>query len=72
MTYTAKEIDLELAPETDRDTLKRDVEHALADDERVLWLTDSHDRMVAVPSGKIAYVEIGSPEGDRRIGFASG
>ena len=35
----------------------------------VLWLTDKKGRDVAVASAKIAFVEVGSGEADRRIGF---
>ena len=34
-----------------------------------LWLTDRKGRQVGVPSAKLAYVEIGSPDDGRRIGF---
>jgi hypothetical protein len=32
-------------------------------------LTDKKGREVAIAGIKIAYVELGSPEGDRKIGF---
>jgi hypothetical protein len=35
----------------------------------VLWLTDKRGRRLAVPAAKIAYVEVGANDGDRRIGF---
>jgi hypothetical protein len=70
--YTPKEIDVELDAETDRDQLKTDIEEALGNADGVLWMTDSHGREYAVPSAKIAYVEIGGADGERRIGFASG
>ncbi len=71
VTYTAKEIDIEMADEADRAELRATIDEALADDDKVLWLTDKHGRDVAVPSKKVAYVEIGSPDSDRRIGFSS-
>ena len=71
VTQSAKEIDVELPEETDQDKLKADVEAALADDDKVLWLTDRRGRVVGVPSGKIAYVEIGSPDDAHRIGFGT-
>ena len=71
VTYSAKELDIELADDVDRDKLKDDIEAALSDEEKVLWLTDRRGRQVGIPSGKIAYIEIGTPE-DRRIGFGSG
>ncbi|HUW02454.1 MAG TPA: DUF3107 domain-containing protein [Acidimicrobiales bacterium] len=71
VTYTAKELDLELEDGTDPDAVRKDVEAALTGDASVLWLTDKRGRSVGVPSEKIAYVEIGSPNEDRRIGFGS-
>jgi Protein of unknown function (DUF3107) len=71
VTYSAKELDIELASDVDRDDLKRRIEEALADDDGVLWLTDNHGREFAVPTSKVAYVEIGSPDHERRIGFAT-
>ena len=34
-----------------------------------LWLVDRKGRQVGVSAAKLAYVEIGSPEDERRIGF---
>jgi hypothetical protein len=72
VTYTAREIDVELAADADPEALRTTVQRALAGEDKVLWLTDDHGRQVAVPAEKIAYVELGSPDGERRIGFASG
>ena len=71
VTYTAKELDLELADDADRDSVLKDVETALAKENGVLWLTDKRGRTVAVPSAKVAYVEIGSAADERRVGFSS-
>jgi len=70
VTYTAKEIDVELDDDIDREKLRSDIEAALANEAGVLWLTDRRGRHVGVPSAKVAFVEIGSPE-ERRIGFGS-
>ena len=70
VTYTAKEIDIELDDDVDREKLRSDIEAALANEAGVLWLTDRRGRHVGVPSAKVAFVEIGSPE-ERRIGFGS-
>jgi hypothetical protein len=37
----------------------------------VLWLTDRKGRRVGVPAAKLAYVEIGSPNEERRVGFGA-
>jgi hypothetical protein len=68
VTQAAREISLELA-DGDRDDAKAKVEAALSGAADVLWLVDKKGKSVAVPAAKIAYVEIGSTESDRRIGF---
>jgi hypothetical protein len=72
VTYSPKEIVVELAENTDRDGLKKQVDDVLRDDDAVLWLTDRRGRDVAVPVSKVAYVEIGSGTGVRHIGFGAG
>ena len=71
VTYTPKELDLELGDDADADEVRSSVEAALGGHAPVLWLTDKRGRSVGVPSEKIAYVEIGSPDDGRRIGFGS-
>ena len=68
VTQAAREISLEQADD-ERDATKAKVEAALSGAVDVLWLVDKKGRTIGVPSTKIAYVEIGSVEGDRRIGF---
>lgn len=68
VTQAAREIALEQA-DSERDATKAKVEQALSGAVDVLWLTDKKGRTVGVPAAKIAYVEIGSTDGDRRIGF---
>jgi len=70
VTYTAKEIEVELGSDTDAGAVKGQIESALGSETGVLWLTDKRGRQVGVPVGKIAYVEIGAPGDERRIGFA--
>ena len=69
VTYSPKEIVVELAEDVDRAALKTSIDKALSDDDSVLWLTDRRGRDVAIPSSKIAYVEIGSETGAKHIGF---
>jgi ABC-type branched-subunit amino acid transport system substrate-binding protein len=66
-----RELDVELADDTDRDALKQQITETLADAAGVLWLVDRRGREVAVPVAKIAYVEMGSPDAERRIGFGA-
>jgi hypothetical protein len=71
VTYSPKEIDVDLPDDTDRDALKKQIEKALANEQQVLWLTDRRGRMVGVPSAKLAYIEIGGPDDSHRIGFGN-
>jgi len=70
VTYTPKEIALELADDAKADAVKDSVDAALADESGVLWLEDKKGRQIAVPSSKIAYVEIGNEDSSRPIGFS--
>ena len=65
----ARELTVELAEDTDSDSLRDDIEAALMG-EGVLWITDRHGKRVGVPVDKVAYVEVGSGD-NRRIGFAT-
>ncbi|MEP7203719.1 MAG: DUF3107 domain-containing protein [Ilumatobacteraceae bacterium] len=69
VTQAPRELTLELPDDLDRADLKSQVEAALSGAVDVLWLTDRRNRDIGVCSAKIAYVEIGTPEGDRKIGF---
>ena len=37
----------------------------------VLWLTDRRGRRVAIPTTQVAYVEVGAPSNERRVGFGA-
>ena len=69
VTHSPRELNLELSDDTDRDELRTRVEAALTGAIDILWVTDRKSREVAVPTAKIAYVEIGTPDSERRIGF---
>jgi len=70
VTQAPREISLEV-DDGDRDDLKSRIEAALSGATDVLWVTDKRGRDVGIPAAKIAYVEVGSADGDRRIGFGS-
>ena len=70
VTQAPRELTIELADDLDRDALKTKVEAALSGAVDVLWLTDRRNRDVGVSAAKIAYIEIGSPDGERKIGFS--
>ena len=69
--HTMKEIEVELPSDADRDAIKKQINEALADDDKTLWLTDIHGKDVAIPSARIAYIEVGSPDHERRVGFGA-
>lgn len=71
VTDTPREIELNLADDTDRDALKQQIEAALAGDTSTLWLTDRKGREVAIPSVRIAYIDLGSAAEPRPMGFSS-
>ncbi len=68
VTYTPKEIALELDASSSADAVKAKVDEALSSS-TTLWFEDSKGRQVGVPAEKIAYVEIGSETASRPIGF---
>ena len=68
LTQTPKELEVQLEDDADASALRSQVDAALAAG-GTLWLTDRKGRQVGVPAEKLAYVEIGTPEDGRRIGF---
>ena len=70
--HTPKEIDIELPADADRVAIRASIDAALASSDGVLWLTDRSGRDIGVPSAKIAYIELGRSESERRIGFSAG
>ncbi len=68
---TAKELDVELGSDVEREELIATIESALASGDGVLWLTDKRGRRVGVPAARVAYVEVGALSDDRRVGFGA-
>jgi len=71
VTQSPKEIEVDLGEDADPKTVVKSVEDALSGDLGVLWLTDRKGRRVGIPAAKVAYVEIGSPTEERRVGFGA-
>jgi hypothetical protein len=70
VTQSPREITLEVEDDAaTRKKIKAAVDTAISGATDVLWLTDKKGREVVVPGAKIAYVEFGSPESDKRMGF---
>jgi Protein of unknown function (DUF3107) len=68
VTHASRELTVEL-PDEEREEVNTRIDAALSGAADVLWLVDKRGRRVGVPSEKIAYVEVGTADGDRRIGF---
>lgn len=71
VTQTPKEIELELSDDVAGDDLMKEITASVGKEGAMLWLTDKKGRRVGVPTGKLAYVEIGAPRSDRRVGFSA-
>jgi Protein of unknown function (DUF3107) len=71
ITHTPKELEVEMPDDADPDTVLADIEKLLQTGDGVLWLTDRKGRRVGIPVVKVAYVEVGAPSGERRVGFGA-
>lgn len=70
ITDNRKELEVDIGQSAEE--VAKTVEEALASETRVvLWLTDSGGRRVGVPIDKLAYIEIGEENPEKRVGFAS-
>lgn len=69
VTQTPKELELDLT-DADGEKLVKNIESTIAGS-KMLWITDRRGRRVGVPIEKLAYVELGSPAEERRVGFAT-
>ncbi len=63
-----REIEVLLADDTDGEEVREHIDRTLSDG-KTLWLTDRRGRTYGVPVDKVAYVEIGTSNKGRRIGF---
>jgi Protein of unknown function (DUF3107) len=68
VTHTPKELELPLSDDADPDKVRAHIDQVIAAG-GTLWLTDRRGRQIGVPVDKLAYIEIGSPESGRRVGF---
>jgi hypothetical protein len=71
ITQTPKEIEVEMPDDADPDQVVAEIEKLLGTGDGVLWLTDRKGRRVGIPVVKVAYVEVGAPASDRRVGFGA-
>jgi len=70
VTYSPKEIEIELADDASGDALVEQISASVGEEGSMLWLTDKKGRRVGIPVAKLSYVEIGAPRTDRRVGFS--
>ena len=68
VTYSPKELVVET--ERSADEIAAAVDEAVAGKAKVLWLVDLKGRRVGVPVEKLAYVEVGEENADKRVGFS--
>jgi hypothetical protein len=68
--HTPKELALELDGDS-ADDIAKTFEQSLKADDGVLWLTDTKGRRVGVPADRVAYLEIETETGAKRVGFGS-
>jgi len=71
ITQSPKEIEIDLSDDVVSDELIAQITTSIGEEGAVLWLTDRKGRRVGIPSAKVAYVEVGAPRGDRRVGFSA-
>ncbi len=67
----SRELDIELANEVTQEEILTQIEAAFAATDGVVWLTDKRGRRIGVPAARIAYVEVGTQEDIRRVGFGA-
>ncbi|MBM3671092.1 MAG: DUF3107 domain-containing protein [Actinobacteria bacterium] len=65
--HSPKELSLEI--EGKPDDVSKAFDDALKKEDAVLWLTDAKGRHVGVPAERVAYVEIETESGAKRVGF---
>ena len=63
-------IEVEMADDTDRAALKSAVADAISSGS-VLWVADKKGKETGVPGAKIAFLDIGTTDAERRIGFGA-
>ena len=69
VTYSPKEMEIDLADDISGDELVEQISASVGEEGAMLWLADKKGRRVGIPTAKLAYVEIGAPRSDRRVGF---
>jgi Protein of unknown function (DUF3107) len=70
IVQSMKELEIELPDDAKREKIMKEVEEIMGT-KGVFWVTDRKGRRVGVPAERIAFVEFGSPESTRPVGFGA-
>jgi hypothetical protein len=71
VSESPKEIEVDMADDTDAEVVRSDIEAAVAAGAGMLWLTDRHGRQVGIPAQRLAYVDLGTSDSSPKIGFGA-
>jgi hypothetical protein len=71
ITQALREITVEISDDKARAAFKTAVEAGIAGKSDVVTVVDDKGREVMLPAAKIAYVEFGTPDSTRKLGFGS-
>jgi len=71
VTQSPRELEVDLGEVADAAALSTEIEAKLAAG-GMLWLTDKKGRRIGVPTEKVAYIELGGADDNRRVGFGLG
>jgi hypothetical protein len=71
VTHVQRAITVDMGDGVDGDRLVEEIKEAVGEDSTMLWFTDRRGRRVGVPTGKLAYVEVGPEGSERRVGFST-
>ena len=66
-----RELDIELPAEMTQEQALELIERAFSEADGVVWLTDKRGRRIGIPTGRVAYVEVGTQEDIRKVGFGA-
>ncbi|ACU53316.1 conserved hypothetical protein [Acidimicrobium ferrooxidans DSM 10331] len=69
IAQSPRELELELAEESDQAAVAQAVDAAIEAGTGVLWLEDRRGRRIGVPVERIAFVELGPDRNQRSVGF---
>jgi hypothetical protein len=69
VTDNPKELEIDI--DQSADEVAKTVEDAISLGSRMLWLVDKQGRRVGIPVERLAYIEFGEENRDKRVGFGS-